>query len=702
MTQSDTQPVIPVREFFALDVRSLALFRVALAVFILLDWIDRLPDLRILYSDEGILPRNLITGIHPFSLHMLHGSVWFQAILFAIAIGLSLLLLLGWRTPWICFWNFLFLVSIHARNPPMMQGGDVLLRMLTFWSIFLPLGACWSLDAARSSAKPPRDVVSPGSVGYVLQLCLVYWFAAAWKWLGPWREEGTAVYLALHVDHFPTRLGLILREYPDLCWFLTHATIWIETLGPVLLFLPFNVGLQRMLCVALFIHFHAGLALTMELGHFPFVGMIGWLALVPSGFWNRLVPRLRSPEVAKLTLVVDPDRAKTARRLAYLKTFLLLQEIPLREARSESGEQARCRKQGGWALLDESSELFSQEAVRRLIACSPLWLPSSGLLVRTVSNWLSRPGGRKRPEPVPPGWMPPSGLMANTLAIFFIVYIVSYNVFHFVGARAQELPPEERAKWFVVPDQFGQLGTALGIDQAWGLFAPQPGRYVGWFVVVGEQKNGELVDVYNNAPLSWEKPKFLTLTYESGHWRKLRMNLAAPAAYPYLLPGFTRYYFDEWNRRHEGNKKLKSLSVWWMRETTVPPGETPPPPEKILLGTYTPPTLKPSFAKGTIVVLGIRPDGTRIDLMRAGAVVPEGNPDLGPTVPIVSPLYLTVTELANSDAAKYVLDGLARYLFDEWNKTKPDAAIQKLQILRMEPREGGRVEPVLLVESLGK
>ncbi len=37
--------VLPLKEFFSLDVRSLALFRIGLGIMILLDWIDRLPDL---------------------------------------------------------------------------------------------------------------------------------------------------------------------------------------------------------------------------------------------------------------------------------------------------------------------------------------------------------------------------------------------------------------------------------------------------------------------------------------------------------------------------------------------------------------------------------------------------------------------------------------------------------------------------------
>src|SRR5262245_42621212 len=135
-------PAIPFREIFSLDVRSLALFRVVLAVMLLLDWIDRLPDLAILFSDQGIVPRSAITGLHPLSIHMLSGSVWFQALLAGIALLLGLALLVGYRTTLVTFLSYFLLISVHARCPPVMQGGDHLLRAMLFWSIFLPLGAC--------------------------------------------------------------------------------------------------------------------------------------------------------------------------------------------------------------------------------------------------------------------------------------------------------------------------------------------------------------------------------------------------------------------------------------------------------------------------------------------------------------------------------------------------------------------------------
>src|SRR5262249_33103875 len=171
----------------------------------------------------------------------------------------------------------------------LLQGLDVIMRMLLFWSIFLPLGACWSVDSATPTGRPPGPrVVSPGSVALIVQVCLIYFFAAAWKWSPEWRPEGTAVHSALRSEYFTTEFGYWLLEQPRLCAWLTFATVYLEAFGPVLLFLPFRPALLRTVAVVLFVGFHLGLALAMELSQFPWVCMTAWLALLPTGFWDWL------------------------------------------------------------------------------------------------------------------------------------------------------------------------------------------------------------------------------------------------------------------------------------------------------------------------------------------------------------------------------------------------------------------------------
>jgi hypothetical protein len=300
---------LPFREFITLDVRSLALFRILLACLILLDWFDRIPDLEAHYSDEGVVPRDLLAGtFYAFSIHLFSGEVWYQGLLTGVGILFALGLLLGYQTPLMCLLNFLLLVSIHGRNHALMQGGDHLVRCMLLWSIFLPLGAVWSLDARHPDHRPRSPLVcSLASAILIGQIVIVYLFAAVWKWDEQWRERGTALYVTLTNEQFTTRFGYLVRSQPWLCTILTHFTIYLETLGPALLFLPFHVGFQRMIAVGLFLGFHAGIGLCMELALFPFAGMAIWTALIPPSFWDRLGGQM--PDLGRLLPTWIPERA---------------------------------------------------------------------------------------------------------------------------------------------------------------------------------------------------------------------------------------------------------------------------------------------------------------------------------------------------------------------------------------------------------
>src|SRR5262249_29741937 len=103
------QAVLPFRDFFALDVRSLALFRICLAVLLLLDWAERLPDLGVFYTDAGLLPRSYLRGGHPVSVMLLSGSLGWQAFVALLAVVFGLMLLVGWRTPLAAFASYVLL-----------------------------------------------------------------------------------------------------------------------------------------------------------------------------------------------------------------------------------------------------------------------------------------------------------------------------------------------------------------------------------------------------------------------------------------------------------------------------------------------------------------------------------------------------------------------------------------------------------------
>jgi len=221
MSLVSAQPLSTSQKLLSLDLRSLALFRVLLAVLLILDLCFRAVYLRDHYTDFGVLPRADLLTEFPnrfyFSLHMIHGSTLFQVILFVLAGVVALMLLVGYRTRTALILSWIFLSSVQVRNEMITDGGDGILMVFLFWAIFLPLGANYSIDScSRAPAKRilPEGICTAATAAFILQICFVYWFTSILKTDVVWREEGTAVYYALSVDAFAMPLARMLREYP--------------------------------------------------------------------------------------------------------------------------------------------------------------------------------------------------------------------------------------------------------------------------------------------------------------------------------------------------------------------------------------------------------------------------------------------------------------------------------------------------------
>lgn len=122
------------------------------------------------------------------------------------------------------------------------------------------------------------------------------WFTFALKTDPVW-WNGSAVFYALSLDSFTTAVGRWLLQFPSLLACLSFATLTIEAIGPVLLFLPFYHGLLRNGVIVLFLCLHTDFALCLSVGLFPYVAGATWLALLPTDFWRRL--RISSTPIAK-------------------------------------------------------------------------------------------------------------------------------------------------------------------------------------------------------------------------------------------------------------------------------------------------------------------------------------------------------------------------------------------------------------------
>lgn len=283
---------------FGLDLRSLAVMRVGLASVILADLAIRASDFHAMYVDDGVASVEFVRGltrIPAWSLHLLNGSAGYQASLFAVAALLALAMLIGFQTRLAVIGCWIMVTSIQLRMPLVTNAGDTMLRVFLFWSMFLPLGAVWSLDARRRPPALPLGYASVGTFAFVVQLAIVYWLAGWAKWNDAWLQED-ALGNIFKFGFYGLPLGAALVDHPGLTRFLSQATVWFELLGPLLLFMPWQVARCRAVAIVGFVLLHLGIAVTMTVGLFSYVAIAVWMSMLPTEFWRFL--RIPDPAVA--------------------------------------------------------------------------------------------------------------------------------------------------------------------------------------------------------------------------------------------------------------------------------------------------------------------------------------------------------------------------------------------------------------------
>lgn len=271
----------------SLDLRALGIFRIFMGLILVIDFLDRLKDVKLFYSNEG-LPSLMsfaqgITTQTSFSLNNLNGSESFQALIIFLALILALLFLVGYRTRVVTILLWIFVVSIQNRNYLILQGGDDYIRLLLFWVMFLPLGERLSLDSIlKNSNNKENGYISPANIGYIFQIFFLYFFAANLKSDPIWNREFTAIYYALSLDIFVTPVGRFLYQFKDLLKPLTMSVYYIELfVGFIIMFPLFNY-IFRTIGIVLIIGLHIGIGTTLDVGHFPWVSIVAVLALIPT------------------------------------------------------------------------------------------------------------------------------------------------------------------------------------------------------------------------------------------------------------------------------------------------------------------------------------------------------------------------------------------------------------------------------------
>ncbi len=278
----------PAYWFGDVDVRPLSLFRIAFAALMLKEAIYHIFVAEVWYSDGGMLPSSLLMRVSPNTPTLMSGlsETWMAIAFFVLWAIVALLLLVGWQTRVMSLLNFVLLVCVINRNELVVTGADGVMQVLAFWSLFLPLGRCYSVDARWRPLNQRLTTYAFPVRMFQLQIALIYIFTTIFKLQGQTWLSGDALYMAMQIrmHTFPIAEWLLANASTSVLRTLTYIALIIEGGFALLVFAPvFQPYLRRVGLIA-GVMLHVGIGLVMNVPNFPLIMMLSYLMLFDSAW----------------------------------------------------------------------------------------------------------------------------------------------------------------------------------------------------------------------------------------------------------------------------------------------------------------------------------------------------------------------------------------------------------------------------------
>jgi len=565
-----------IKKNFSLDVRSLGLYRILLGLILMLDTLSRFGDRRDFYTDFGLISRDFfLTQMSlpwSFSLHYANGSETFVTLMLLLQLWVGFLVLMGYKTRWMIFFSFIFNVSIHNRNWLINNGGDDILRSILFISIFLPLATRFSVDEGlRKNQSEEKQSLSFWTSTYLIQVFCVYFFSYLLKDHFIWREEFSAFFYSSRLDIFATPLTIWMREFDSLGVIITKFSIYLEWLGPLLLlfsFLTFKFfDRLRLSLVLLFMSFHFGIFLTMNIGLFPFIGMLIWIPFIPSSAWDFLGNKFKKQG---LILFYDEDCLFCEKMVHILKSLFLPKEVIIKPAQSDVEVNKIMLEKNSWVVSNESGEFkTSYDGILELISHSPFlcWTyffwnskplrvlgAKSYLFVSTHRQLMARWSQYLIFKPVYKKNVALSFLY-ESLGLFILVSIFSWNLAT-IKRFNLEFP------------RLADVVRFLHLYQEWNMFSPFPKMDNIWVEVPATFSNADHYEYLTGRKNVDQRDSMsFYASIPNEHWRKYYLNLSEK---PEQLANFGRFLcFKEMNP----SRRLKNFEINIYSQMNLPSGD---------------------------------------------------------------------------------------------------------------------------------
>jgi len=618
----------------SLDPRWLGIFRICFGVLLITELGYRWGYARLLFSNEGALPNHFSLfapmGQDLFSIYHVFSTVEEVHVAFALTLVVFLCFTLGYRTRLFHILSALLITSLHGRNLFTENGGSVVTHSLAIWTVFLPLGRCFSLDALQRSFKavherspeqlnqrenaPVAPVVSIVVLGLLLQWSVIYFFNCVHKSGAGWKDH-SAIYWFLYQDRIVTGVGVWAREHVPFGVFalLTRMTLVVEGTLAFILLVPFQQKWLRRVAFLLAIGLHGNIALLSRLGPFSYVMVLFFLLLFGQEELNFLGRWFGRPARA-VTVIFDADCGIclwTCRLLKRLDPWQRITFVGNNETeRLPAGVDPKVCE-SSVVVVDAAGRVYSEEqAVARALLALPfgmvlaIWLFVPGLA--QLGRWLYRKVATNRiaisgffglgacgvplaaPQVTSEGsprrgrfgrigdeWRSGLGVARETIVLVLIVVLGTEVV--------KANPYVSRHLQLKRPEWMTEVIGYTRMLEGWGMFAPEPPYDDGRLVVDGRTADGRKLD-----PFTGETPEFDPESPRGwGHdqlWCDYSNHIRW--AHNQGRRQFLRTYLINQHRyAHRPQDQLVAFDVWWISDKSPPPGQkhgVPLPPERLM------------------------------------------------------------------------------------------------------------------------
>ncbi len=615
-----------VERYLSLDVRWLGIFRWALGGLLIVEVLRRWYYARPFYTNDGLLPNHFSLyapmGRNVFSIYHAFSTLGEVSVAFFFTLLVFVAFTLGYRTKLFHLLSAVCITSLNARDLFVENGGTVVVNILTVYTLFLPLGERFSLDAVRRSLARKADAsvldmnrpdplrnegraVSLVVLLLLIQWSAIYFFNTVQKDGAGWRN-GSALYWFYHQNRIVTGFGIWVREHVPFAALrvMTYSALVTEGSLSALILFPFFQRWTRRLVLVLVWGLHGLIALSARIGPFSYVMMLFPLLLLGAEDFAWLTRPFRSERRARRVVVASDSSFAFgfARVLARLDPFARLTFVDRRQTELLPAglpaspllvlDPADRVFEGGAALRELTRALpfgGALHAVTRVFGIAGALERRADRLEKRHRSWASALGWNRRakdPASATPTAVRPlpslrealDGAFASmreaavvVLGTAVILAILVQNPF--AASRVKV----HRSEFLTDVIEYPRL------LQGWSMFAPEPPYEDGRIVVDGRTADGRAFDPFAggrpdfdpDSRVGWDHSQFWCDYHNRIRYRENQNHLQHLREY--LL------------RQHEFSGRpadaLVAFDVWWVHGRSPEPGQakgTPLPPEKLL------------------------------------------------------------------------------------------------------------------------